>query len=324
MKNEKNDECDPFIGRDPVIASLARQARRITECDSPVLIQGETGTGKGVLARWIHDNSTRRDGEFVDLNCACFGGDLLESELFGHERGAFTGALSQKRGLLEVANGGTVFFDEIGDMSSRVQPKLLKVVEERRFRRLGDIRERALSVRLISATHQDLERLTANKQFRSDLLYRINTIVITIPPLRERRADILELARALAHKIAGREIGFTPAAERILLAHDWPGNIRELRNVIDRAILFAQDNMIAESDITLRDGSTLSTTDITPLTMSDWERLHIFETLEREGWHVPTAATRLGIPRSSLYKKLRKYAGARSTQRPSNHDLGPN
>jgi DNA-binding NtrC family response regulator len=312
---------DPFLGKNAAIAALQRQARRYAESHSPILIHGETGTGKGILARWLHEHGARRRAQFVDLNCACFGGELLESELFGHERGAFTGALTQKRGLLETANDGTVFFDEIGDMPVAVQPKLLKVIEERRFRRLGDVRERELDVRVISATHQDLAAMAATKQFRSDLLYRINTIVIDLPPLRERADDIVELARS----IAGAAIRFTAAAERALVAHHWPGNLRELRNVLDKAALFIEGDTITDGD--LRNAiAPRREAAAPPRTIDEWERLHILETLEREGGHVPSAASRLGIPRSSLYKKLKRYLGAnpdRSDPR-TDRDLGPN
>jgi DNA-binding NtrC family response regulator len=298
---------DPFLGRHPGIAALAREAMRYAESDHPILIQGETGTGKGILARWLHDHSRRRSERFVDLNCACFDSELIESELFGHERGAFTGALSPKQGLLEVANDGSIFLDEIGDMALRVQPKLLKVIEERRMRRLGEVRERLLDVRLISATHQDLSSLAAERRFRSDLLFRINTIVITLPPLRERGNDILDLARALARQGSGQEIHFTADAEQRLLAHNWPGNIRELRNVLDRALLFAEGAILTGRDLDPAIAASPACP-LPPRTMQEWERVHILEALEREHGHVPAAAARLGIPRSSLYKKLKRLA----------------
>ena len=191
---EARREVDPFAGTSPAIRRLAREAEKVARAESPVLIQGETGTGKGVLARWLHAHGPRRNEELVDLNCAGLSRDFLETELFGHERGAFTGAVSRKIGLLEVAHRGTVFLDEVGDVDRAVQPKLLKVLEERSFRRLGDVRDRTVDIRLVAATHHDLAARVREGVFRSDLFFRISTVPLRVPPLRERTEDIVALA----------------------------------------------------------------------------------------------------------------------------------
>jgi DNA-binding NtrC family response regulator len=232
---------DPFRGTSAVIRALAEQANKVLASHSPVLIQGETGTGKGVLARWLHANGPRAEEPFVDLNCAGLSREFLETELFGHEKGAFTGAVSSKIGLLEVAHRGTVFLDEIGDVDPQVQPKLLKVLEEKRFRRLGETRDRATDIRLIAATHHDLMTLVEEKRFRSDLYYRISALPLFVPPLRARVEDIPALAQAILESVAAeigrRHVALLPEAIRALQVYSWPGNIRELRNVLERAVL---------------------------------------------------------------------------------------
>ena len=234
-------EPDPFVGVSPAIRGLADEARRLLASESPVLILGETGSGKGVLARWLHDNGPRAGEGFVDLNCAGLSREFLETELFGHERGAFTGAVANKIGLLDVAHRGTLFLDEIGDVDPQVQPKLLKVVEEKRFRRLGDVRDRQVNTRLIAATHQDLEGLVRDKRFRADLYFRISPLPLTVPPLRSRPEDIPPIANRLLAELAGdlgrAESRLRPDAVEALQAYSWPGNIRELRNVLERALL---------------------------------------------------------------------------------------
>ncbi|MEE8218183.1 MAG: sigma-54 dependent transcriptional regulator, partial [Vicinamibacteria bacterium] len=194
---QAREEIDPFIGSSAPLRKLAEEARRVAASSSPILIEGETGSGKGVLARWLHRNGPRADEPFVDMNCAGLSRDFLETELFGHEKGAFTGAVSAKVGLLEVAHRGVVFLDEIGDLDPQVQPKLLKVLEEKRFRRLGEVRDRQVDIQLIAATHQNLAAMARERKFRSDLYYRISTIPLRVPPLRERPEDIPALARRL-------------------------------------------------------------------------------------------------------------------------------
>jgi len=194
---------DPFIGNSAAITALAAQARRVLSTESPVLILGETGSGKGVLARWLHENSPRAEEAFVDLNCAGLSRELLETELFGHEKGAFTSATASKQGLFEVAHRGSIFLDEVGDVDLQIQPKLLKVLEEKRFRRVGDVRDRQVDVRLIAATHQDIGQLVREKRFRDDLYFRISTIPLAFPALRDRIEDIPEMGRYLLSKLSG-------------------------------------------------------------------------------------------------------------------------
>lgn len=303
---------DPFIGESPKIKALAEQAKKLLATESPLLILGETGCGKGVLARWLHENSTRAEEAFVDLNCAGLTRELLETELFGHEKGAFTSATASKQGLFEVAHRGTIFLDEIGDVDLQIQPKLLKVLEDKRFRRLGDVRDRQVDVRLIAATHQDLGQLVREKKFRDDLYFRVSTIPLAFPPLRERVEDIPTVAQYLLEKVAadlGRgEITLEPESVKALQSYSWPGNIRELRNVIERAVLLSEDRNISIKDLHFDGNSASRSTYLdSNLTLSELERQHIERVLREEQGRVEKAARRLGIPRSSLYQKLKKY-----------------
>lgn len=303
---------DPFLGTSAAIRRLAGEAKKVMVTERPVLIQGETGTGKGVLANWLHINSPRAEEAFVDLNCAGLSREFLESELFGHEKGAFTGATASKPGLLEIAHRGTVFLDEIGDVDSEVQPKLLKVLEEKRFRRLGDVHDRQVDVRLITATHQDLGQLIREKRFRDDLYFRISTIPLAVPPLRERVEDIPCLARHMLERF-GVELGRSGAqlsaeAEKALQVYAWPGNIRELRNVLERAVLLSDQIVLGLKDLHFE--SPLLQDELEAdedLTLSELEQRHIEKLLGEERGHVGRAAIRLGIPRSSLYQKIKKY-----------------
>jgi DNA-binding NtrC family response regulator len=303
---------DPFIGESPKIRALAEQAKKVLATESPLLILGETGSGKGVLARWLHENSPRAEEAFVDLNCAGLTRELLETELFGHEKGAFTSATASKQGLFEVAHRGTIFLDEIGDVDLQIQPKLLKVLEDKRFRRLGDVRDRQVDVRLIAATHQDLGKLVREKRFRDDLYFRVSTIPLAFPPLRERVEDIPTVAQYLLEKVAadlGRgEIKLEPESIKALQSYSWPGNIRELRNVIERAVLLSGERSIGIKDLHFdgNSGHRIPYLD-TNLTLSELERQHIERVLQEEQGRVEKAALRLGIPRSSLYQKLKKY-----------------
>ncbi len=303
---------DPFMGTSAAIRKVAEEATRVAASESPVLVRGETGSGKGVLARWIHRNGPRAEESFVDLNCAGLSRDLLETELFGHEKGAFTGASSAKAGLFEVAHRGTVFLDEIGDMDPEVQAKLLKVLEEKQFRRLGETRDRRVDIRLVAATHQDLVERVRQKRFRSDLFFRVNTIPLTMPALRERREDIAALADSLLLRL-GPEMGRSEArlsgdALRALEGHSWPGNIRELRNVIERALLLTDGALIEASNLRFESGVvTESAGSDTSLTLLEVERRHIARVLDEEGGKVDQAARRLGVPRSSLYQKIKRH-----------------
>jgi len=316
---------NPFLGRNPKVRALADEAQRVVGSDAPVLVQGETGSGKGVLARWLHENGPRRDESFVDLNCAGLATELVESELFGHERGAFTGAVGNKPGLLEIAHRGTVFLDEIGDLSPQVQPRLLKVLEDRRFRRVGSVRDRSVDIRLISATHQDLAQAARAGRFRSDLYYRINTITLWIPPLRERVDDVPLLATELLAGIGGemgkRGLELDGSAIDALQRYDWPGNVRELRNVLERATLLSTGGRITSRELRFEAGPPGEAARETAggsavaspgppgeagLTLLELERRHIERVLRAENGHVQRAALRLGIPRSSLYQKIAK------------------
>jgi DNA-binding NtrC family response regulator len=302
---------DPFVGSNSVIRRLALEAGRIAVTDGAVLILGETGTGKGVLARWIHDNGPRRREAFVDLNCAALSPELLESELFGHERGAFTGADRTKSGLLEVAHHGTVFLDEIGDMSIAIQPRLLKVLEEKRFRRLGDVRDRQVDVRLIAATHRDPAALIGEGKFREDLYYRISALPLTIPPLRERRDDILPLAETLLAALGGsRSQGAIQLSEEVraeLRDYDWPGNIRELRNVLERAALLCEGGLVRSRDLRLGSARPAAPATEGVPTLEEVEKGHIVAVLALEKGRVGRAAHRLGISQSSLYDRMRRF-----------------
>jgi DNA-binding NtrC family response regulator len=314
---------NPFLGGSRAIRELEATARRVLDSDSPVLILGETGTGKGVLAHWLHTHGPRASGPLVQLNCAGLLPQFLETELFGHERGAFTSAVNRKQGLLEVAHRGTVFLDEIGDMDLLVQPKLLKVLEEKRFRRLGEVEDRTVDVRLIAATHQDLSECVRAQRFRGDLYFRISTLPLRIPALRERPEDIPVIARNMLARLS-RELGrpgldLAPAAEAALSAYAWPGNLRELRNVLERAVLLSSSPVVRPGDLRFNHvlartlpppseeprGATSERSEL-DLTLQELERRHIERVLAAEGGHVERAARRLGIPRSSLYQKLKR------------------
>src|ERR1700728_216604 len=310
---DKRESVDPFLGASPAISEVAEQADRVCLSHCPVLIAGETGSGKGVLAKWIHDHSPRAEEAFVDLNCAGFGRELLETELFGHEAGAFTGAVQRKMGLLEVAQRGTVFLDEIGDMDLQIQPKLLKILEEKRFRRLGDVQERQLDVRLVAASHEDLANLVRQKKFRSDLYFRVSTVVIRVPPLRERLEDIPILARHFFERVAldlGRlHLTLSDQTIETMTTYSWPGNIRELKNVIERAVLLATGETIRPKDLHLEFKSEVAVdgNGDSQLTFREIQRLHIQKALDAERGNVASAAVRLGLTRSTLYNKMKTF-----------------
>ena len=303
---------DPFVGESAAIRDLESDVRRIMVGDSPIVIQGETGTGKGVLARWIHDNGPRSEETFVDLNCAGLQREFLETELFGHQKGAFTGAVASKLGLLEVAHRGSVFLDEIGDVDLELQPKLLKVLEEKRFRRLGDTRDRVVDIRLVAASHQDLAALVRKKLFRNDLYFRISAIPVLVPPLRERRGDVPAIARRVLDQLCSEQ-GRSPAslsadALAALQAYDWPGNIREMRNVLDRALLLNGGDTLEPHDLNFQDLALVSDDeeDGLELTLQEVERRHIERVLRHYDGRVVEAARSLGVPRSSLYQKVKR------------------
>ena len=302
---------DPFFGESDAIRKLADQAARVVSSSVPLLIQGETGTGKGVLARWLHQNGPRADEPFVDLNCAGLSRELLETELFGHEKGAFTGAVAAKSGLLEMAHRGTLFLDEIGDVDLQVQAKLLKVLEDLRFRRLGDVRDRQVDVRLVAATHRDLARLVEEQKFREDLYYRVSAIPLVVPPLRDRGADVVLLARRLVERMSvemGRPgVRLSVEAEQALLSHPWPGNVRQLRNVLERAILLGDHATLQPGDVHVGRAAAPAAALDRALTLADAERRHIEAILRQEQGTVGRAAAVLGLSRSALYERIKKH-----------------
>jgi DNA-binding NtrC family response regulator len=331
-------EPTPFAAKSDAMQRVEDQVARLHNADCSVLILGETGTGKSVLARRIHDIGVRATGPFVDVNCGALSREFVESELFGHERGAFTGAHNTKAGLLDTANQGTLFLDEIGDVDLQVQPKLLKVLEEKRFRRMGDVKERSVDVRLVAATHHDLLRAIEHKSFRADLYYRISTVTITMPSLRDRALDVIPLALHLLGNLSGEPVDIASDAREILLAHSWPGNIRELKNVLERALLVRDGPVVRARDLRFDVRSSENASpppsrassgapsrpqpESSPESMRELEREHIMRTLLAEGGRVEAAARRMDMPRSTLYQKLKTHgiqmSSIRTTLRESN------
>jgi DNA-binding NtrC family response regulator len=302
-------DVDPFLGGSPKIELLRDRATAVAKVDMHVLITGETGTGKTVLARWLHANSSRADEPFVELNCAGLSRELLESELFGHAKGAFTGAVATKTGLLEVAHRGTLFLDEIGDMDLQVQAKLLKVVEDMSFRRVGEVTDRRVDVRLIAATHHDLTQLVQQKLFRQDLYYRISALPLAIPALRERQQDLPVLLNWMLERLAcdmGKE-GFklSHSCWEQMQDYTWPGNLRELRNVLERAVLLEQADVELTAAARVADCAPQIRPTAGIPTLQELIESHIQFVLDHENGNVAKAAARLGIARSSLYAKLK-------------------
>ena len=310
-KKESRDVLDPFNGTSAAIRQLEADISKVVATDRPILIQGETGTGKGILANWLHRNGRRRQEPFVDLNCAGLSKDFLESELFGHERGAFTGAIAAKQGLFDLVHRGTLFLDEIGDVDLQVQPKLLKVLEDKRFRRLGDVKDRFADVRLVAATHHDLTVLVRERRFREDLYFRISTIVLRLPALRDRTEDIPPLASDIvarvAHELGRSGITFADSAVRAMQQYPWPGNIRELKNVLERSLLLSDRDEIRRSDLRFESPSGEGAADDTRLTLTEVESRHILRVLKEEDGVIDRAAKRLGVTRNTLYYKVRKH-----------------
>jgi formate hydrogenlyase transcriptional activator len=297
-----------IVGLSPALGGVLEQVRTVAPTDSTVLIEGETGTGKELIANAIHAHSKRGNGPFVKLNCAAIPADLLESELFGHERGAFTGAVAQRAGRFEAAHGGTLFLDEVGDMPLQLQGKLLRVLQEQEFERLGSTYTRRVDVRVVAATNQDLTGLIAEKHFRMDLYYRLNVFPISLPPLRWRREDIPTLVAYFVQKFAERMskqiVRISRNTMEILMSYPWPGNIRELQNVIERAVILSKNDVLQLPSLPVR---TLVRTE--PVTLDDAERDHIVKALEESNWVVggkKGAATRLGLKRTTLIDKMRK------------------
>jgi len=303
---------DDIVGHSPAFLNVLNQVRIIAKSDSVTLIQGETGTGKEVIARAIHNQSLRSGGPFVKLNCAAIPSALLESELFGHERGAFTGAVAQTMGRFQQADNGTLFLDEIGDLPLELQPKLLRTLQEQEFERLGCGRTIRVNVRIVAATNQDLAQLVSARQFRADLYYRLNVIPIFLPPLRERPDDIPRLVEHFVRKYTARlnkPIDTIPdEVMEVLKFHDWPGNIRELQNFIERAVVLSPGPVLRPTLTELRH-ITKQTTATAAQTFAEASRDHILEVLEQSRWMIggrDGAAERLGLPRTTLIYKMRK------------------
>jgi DNA-binding NtrC family response regulator len=301
-----------IVGVGPGYEELRRLVAKIAASDSTVLIRGETGTGKELVARSIHRLSKRSEEPFVIVDCAALHENLLQSELFGHEQGAFTGATKRKHGLFEAANGGTVFLDEIGEVSPTVQANLLRVLETSSFRHVGGTQEVRVDVRLVAATNRSLERLADEGKFRRDLYFRLNTIKIELAPLRHRRAEIPTLVEhfvALHNARAGTKKRISPAAARILSSYDWPGNVRQLRHVVERALVLADGEAIAPDDLPpeVRDAASQLGQGRQALTLSEMERRHIARVLAEVGGHRSRAAQLLGISERNLYRKIHEH-----------------
>jgi DNA-binding NtrC family response regulator len=303
-----------IVGESPEVKEVLSTVSRVAKTNSTVLIIGESGTGKELVARAIHDLSGRADKRFVAVSCAALPETLFESELFGHEKGAFTGAIKSKEGRFELADGGTLFLDEVGDIPLEIQVKLLRAIESQEFERLGGKDTLKVDVRIISATNQDLEKKIKEKDFREDLYYRLNVISVFIPPLRERREDILLLMDHFikkANQKCGRSIqGITPAVKDIILNYDWPGNVRELENMIERGVVLARSNVIDKGDLPyfglVSDRSIVDTSAPT-LSLKDMERNHILKVLKKTEWNLMKTAEILGIHRNTLRLKMKEY-----------------
>src|SRR6204780_1303233 len=302
-----------IVGQSSALRRVLQMVQTVATGDSTVLLLGETGTGKELIARALHSHSRRKDRAFVKLNCAAIPSGLLESELFGHERGAFTGAITQKIGRVEVADQGSLFLDEIGDIALELQPKLLRVLQEREFERLGSTRTKKIDVRVVAATHRDLEDMILNGQFRSDLYYRLNVFPISIPPLRERPEDIPLLVRHFVREAARRlhmTIDTIPSETMTALTeYHWPGNIRELENVIERAVILCRGSVLRVPYRDLQSRIAPGHASEKLETMADVEREHIRTILKETRWVLSGprgAARRLGLNRSTLYFRMKK------------------
>jgi formate hydrogenlyase transcriptional activator len=314
---------EQLVGSSPALEAVLEQVERVAPTDSTALIQGETGTGKELIARAIHNISSRCWRPFMKLNCAAIPFDLLESELFGHEKGAFTGAIAQKMGRFELADSGTLFLDEIGDIPLALQPKLLRVLQEQEFERLGSGRTQRVDVRLVAATNRDLLEMVKRKEFRSDLYYRLNVFPIKLPALRERREDIpmlvIHFVEHYGKQMSKKIDVISPETMEALMRYDWPGNIRELQNFIERAVILSQGKKLCAPVAELarvserpREGSSAA-----PVTLEEAEREHILHALRETQWVLggsTGAANRLGMPRTTLIYKMRRLGIARQPE----------
>jgi len=314
-------DASGMVAQSTAMERVLELARRVAQVDSTVLLTGESGVGKERVARFIHAESARTGGPFVALNCGAVPEGLLESELFGHARGSFTGASQDRPGLFEAAHGGTLLLDEIGEVSPAMQVKLLRTLQEREVRRVGENKNRPFDVRVLAATNRDLAAEVHAARFRQDLYYRLRVVEIRVPPLRERREDVLPLARAFlvdaAARIGRKVTGFSPAAAHRLARHAWPGNVRELENAIERAVVFARGSRVGVEDLPDELGETPSRGGAPGATerLADVERAHILAVLRSTGGNRAQAAAQLGIGAATLYRKLRQF-GDTSTASP--------
>jgi len=306
--SQRDDEFEGIIGTSKALRTVLEQIRTVAPTGSTVLIEGETGTGKEVIASAIHAQSERRNRPFIKLNCAAIPLGLLESELFGHEKGAFTGAVSQKMGRFEAANGGTLFLDEIGDIPLELQSKLLRVLQEQEFERLGSTYTRRVDVRIVAATNQDLGALVMERQFRMDLYYRLNVFPISVPPLRQRPEDIPMLVayfvRKFSKRMSKRISMVSHTGMEALTRYSWPGNVRELQNLIERAVILTASKVLQLPPLPVR--LPIRTA---PITLADAERDHMLKILEESNWVVggkSGAAARLGMKRTTLIDRIRR------------------
>src|SRR5580692_1789 len=323
-----------IIGNSAALESVLEQVEQVAPTDSTVLIEGETGTGKELIAHAIHNASQRCGHSFIKLNCAAIPLDLLESELFGHEKGAFTGAIAQKIGRFEMADKGTLFLDEVGDIPSALQPKLLRVLQEQEFERLGSGRTHKVDVRLVAATNRDLVKMVAREQFRSDLYYRLNVFPVLLPALRERPEDIPVLVTHFV-KMFSRRMGkqvdnIPPETMAAFESYLWPGNIRELQNLVERAVILSRDGVLRnplhkeQTEITIP-GLHRTRTYYSSKAFEDSDRALILETLQQAGWIVGGrhgAATKLGLKRTTLLAKMRRLGISRPIPQEGTDVLG--
>jgi formate hydrogenlyase transcriptional activator len=314
IRSELNFE--EIVGESPSLRAVLKQVETVAPTDSAVLIQGETGTGKELIARAIHNLSPRREHTFVKVNCAAIPAGLLESELFGHERGAFTGAIAQRIGRFELAHRGTIFLDEVGDIPLELQPKLLRVLQEQEFERLGSARTIRVDVRLVAATNRDLEEMVAARTFRSDLFYRLRVFPLVMPPLRERQEDIPMLVRYFVQKYArrmNRAVETIPSETLdLLVRYSWPGNIREMENLIERAVIVSPGAVLRVPLSELKPPMEPAAGNL--LTLEAAEREHILKALEATNWVLAGprgAATMLGLKRTTLQSRMQKLGLAR-------------
>ena len=313
---ERREEFPEIVTASPLMGEVLELARKVAGSESAVLISGESGTGKELVARAIHRLSTRCDGPLTDINCAAIQENLLESELFGHERGAFTGAMTRKLGLFELADGGTMFMDEIAELAPRLQSKLLRALESGEFFRVGGTQKVSTDIRLVAATNRNIDNEVADGNFREDLYYRINTLTVHIPPLRDRREDIPVLAEHFLKKqVTANPPELTDETLKTLLEYSWPGNVRELRNVMERLAILRAGEEIRPQDLPRDfiseprgDGGDSSTLLGQSISLEELERAHIEAVLRRENWHQGRTADTLGISPKTLYRKIRTYS----------------